>query len=767
MATSFRSLIALSFCVIVTSIACSAGDRLPSGNGNGADGGTNSDGAGGGASEGNDGGLNVGAGPGNDVDVNDNKDVPAAPNCGDGVLDEDEACDDGNEMSGDGCADTCRQVEDGFVCPTEGEPCRAYAKCGDGAVIFPEQCDDGNLDENDGCNELCKVEIGYKCEGSPSVCTETVCGDGVKEGAETCDDGNSIPFDGCSEICQGEPNCSGEGSGCSSGCGDGLMIGEEECDDGNAISGDGCSENCKKEEGYVCRQEPACPEDDPDCPLELPIVFRDFNMSHSDFHPPEPPDNPMCDGSALGMVAETLDAEGKPSFLSAPASACVSNFGDWYVDSGQSSTIVSDITLYPTGSGEYVNRYGEDGEPYVTTVDTGNELQGFGATLAACESSCAQRARDGQEPFEGQGHLRCDDLCRDIQQQANQLRDNELNQANNQLTQAENADEPDEELIAELEEEIAAIEDQIAALEEEADTCVSDCEAELAERTATCADQCAPCSNNADQYCIGGEELELDGNPLFFPIDGHPNALTPQADYGAARIPAQIYMGAGWPWEGGECDGDWQTCDGPKHNFHFTSEIAYWFEYKQGETALDLRFIGDDDVWVFVNGQLVIDLGGIHVPLAGQFTLSANGDVELSTWEPPDPGEDDVLEDTPISNGTTSANALGLMDGGVYDIKVFHAERKPEGSSFQLTLSGFNAPRSECTSICGDGILAAGEQCDEGEENNTGGHNGCNPDCTLGGFCGDGIVQEGVEECDDNDPNAPADCAGCRRIVVR
>ncbi len=109
---------------------------------------------------------------------------------------------------------------------------------------------------------------------------------------------------------------------------------------------------------------------------------------------------------------------------------------------------------------------------------------------------------------------------------------------------------------------------------------------------------------------------------------------------------------------------------------------------------------------------------------------------------------------------------LGLQDGGVYEIKVFHAERKPEGSSFQLTLSGFSTARSECLPICGDGIIAAGEQCDDGEEQNTGGHNRCNADCTIGEYCGDGVVQE-EEECDDADPNKPAGCAGCYIIIVK
>ena len=135
-------------------------------------------------------------------------------------------------------------------CRVAGKACTP--KCGDGITSGAEACDDGNNDSGDGCSATCHLELGWKCTGSPSKCTSTVCGDKNVEGAEGCDDGNSLPFDGCSIDCQKEPTCT-SGQGCTSQCGDGIVL-NEECDDGNAGGGDGCSKDCKVEPGWTCKQ---------------------------------------------------------------------------------------------------------------------------------------------------------------------------------------------------------------------------------------------------------------------------------------------------------------------------------------------------------------------------------------------------------------------------------------------------------------------------------------------------------------------------------
>src|SRR5690606_34184494 len=149
--------------------------------------------------------------------------------------------------------------------------------------------------------------------------------------------------------------------------------------------------------------------------------------------------------------------------------------------------------------------------------------------------------------------------------------------------------------------------------------------------------------------------LELDGNPLFFPIDMGTETRSPASERSAARIPAQVYQGLGWPWEDRACTDGGVVCTRSLHNFAFTSEIAYWFEYNE-DTVADLTFLGDDDVFVFINRHLVLDIGGIHVPLGGQLSLAAGGAVSTRVWEPLDPGGDAPIPMDEIRKTMTAAD---------------------------------------------------------------------------------------------------------------
>jgi cysteine-rich repeat protein len=133
-------------------------------------------------------------------------------NCSDEKLSGSETCDDGNLVEGDGCDLNC-QVEDYYGCNTYYEPSSCSPTHGDGHIIGDEECDDGctspgvpagcdayPLNNNDGCTVYCAIEIGYICNGEPSVCT-TICGDDLKKGDEECDDGNLVNGDGCTSDC--------------------------------------------------------------------------------------------------------------------------------------------------------------------------------------------------------------------------------------------------------------------------------------------------------------------------------------------------------------------------------------------------------------------------------------------------------------------------------------------------------------------------------------------------------------------------------------
>ena len=702
----------LLFGVFVT--AC--GTQAPSGSGR-----IDHEGAGGNSDATQSGGPSAGSGATDGLAVNDMPPPQVAPpGCGDGTLTSDEACDDGNKVSGDGCSATCLQVERGFSCPNAGKPCRAIARCGDGIVAASEQCDDGNVLPGDGCSERCRVELGKKCAGAPSVCTDAVCGNGIVEGAESCDDGNTVPFDGCSELCLREPDCKGQS--CTSGCGDGLLI-NEECDDGNTVDGDGCSSKCTVETGFTCKQVAVCEKINGSCVLRVPAIFRDFAGTDDDFNRPVYPDTTcgIPEGKPIvpGIAQNLLDADGRPVLGTAPPEACIKSaqtFARWFRDNNGSVRVVGNLVLFDNGNGGYVNRFGANGEKLTVTVapaaGQGTEQQVPMATSqATCAPGCTTRV---------QSSLQCDNVCRPQHDQVRSSTDT-LTQRQAQLLQLQAATPPDTATIATVTTEITDLTATIATLTTAADKCDTDCKTNFDGQVAACVADCKPCSTSPAQWCTGGVVVSYDGTPLFFPVD---SVMGPTRDADYAELPAQ-YGYTGWPSEQTVFPG------AMKHNFSFTSEVQYWFRYDAATNAR-LDFTGDDDVFVFVNGHLAVDLGGIHVPMDGSVTINAQ-----------------------------SAASFGLKAGNVYKIVVFQTERKRFGSSFKLTLSGFEATPSDCTAVCGDGIVSFGEECDDGV--NDGGYGECGVGCKLGPFCGDGVVQP-PEECDTGPGGSTIVCAGCRQL---
>jgi|GEM_PF-1238892 len=92
------------------------------------------------------------------------------------------------------------------------------------------------------------------------------------------------------------------------------------------------------------------------------------------------------------------------------------------------------------------------------------------------------------------------------------------------------------------------------------------------------------------------------------------------------------------------------AADNKQHNFSFCLQGHAAFEYTPG---LQFEFRGDDDVWVFINNHLAIDLGGTHAP--------------ESTF--------------------VNVDKLHLVEGRVYPFDIFYCERQTNGSSIRIRTS--------------------------------------------------------------------------------
>ena len=99
------------------------------------------------------------------------------------------------------------------------------------------------------------------------------------------------------------------------------------------------------------------------------------------------------------------------------------------------------------------------------------------------------------------------------------------------------------------------------------------------------------------------------------------------------------------------------------HNYHFTMHLEGLLSFSDPTAGPDkiFSFTGDDDLWVFVDGKLALDLGGVHGPTSASFT-----------------------EET--------LKSLGLAAGTSYALDIFFAERHTTESNFAITTTLEIAP---------------------------------------------------------------------------
>jgi len=109
---------------------------------------------------------------------------------------------------------------------------------------------------------------------------------------------------------------------------------------------------------------------------------------------------------------------------------------------------------------------------------------------------------------------------------------------------------------------------------------------------------------------------------------------------------------------------------------------------KTGEDVI-FEFSGDDDVWVFIDNKLVLDIGGLHKKLSGNINLS-NSTTYVES----------VMKNGVVTDGKTTS--FSELSEGMHTMKIFYMERAGGASNLKLNFNLDVEP--ETTDISGKKI---------------------------------------------------------------
>ena len=188
------------------------------------------------------------------------------------------------------------------------------------------------------------------------------------------------------------------------------------------------------------------------------------------------------------------------------------------------------------------------------------------------------------------------------------------------------------------------------------------------------------------------------GYPLnigFFPFNEYnPNHVDPNFD------------AVEWNEDGSNGQGEVKETKYYNHHFGMTMEADFTLssdnDYKYNGEDVVFDYSGDDDMWVFVDDVLVLDVGGIHEPAAGTINFTKGyvyvEDEQLTDGyelvNRPEASQADAngqikMKKTSMNDLFTAAGESGWVPEGKHTIKVFYLER---GGNYSNLAMEFNLP---------------------------------------------------------------------------